>query len=179
MLKQDAWIYVSISKQLMYCYDSTICCARYVISTAKNGAGELENTGCTPRGWHEISDIIGLDCPKGAVFMSRVWTGDIYASTDEISSPRDWILTRIIRLSGLEPGFNQGQPYDTYERMIYIHGTSDEAYLGTPMSHGCIRMANEDVIELANWVKKGMKVFIDESFQESLPPEFNHWSNES
>ncbi len=179
MHKQNAWIYVSISKQLMCCYDKDVCLARYVISTGKNGAGELENTGCTPRGWHEVADIIGLNCPRGAVFVSRVWTGEIFSSLDEQQLNRDWILTRIIRLAGLEPGFNQGKPFDTYDRMIYIHGTSDEAHLGIPMSHGCIRMANQDMIELANWVKKGMKVYIDESFHDPLPPELNNWSIES
>lgn len=178
MSKQDSWIYISISKQLLACYEQQHCIARYVISTGKNGVGELENSGCTPRGWHEVADIIGLDCPMHAVFVSRRWTGEIYSSANQ-DIGRDWILSRVIRLFGLETGFNQGPGVDTFDRMIYIHGTSDEANLGLPMSHGCVRMGNQDVIELANWVKKGMRVYIDEFFQEPFPPEINNWSIKS
>ena len=175
----EAFIYISISKQRLSCYYRDRCLASYVISSGKKGVGELENSECTPRGWHEIRDIIGLDAPDYAVFVGRIWTGEIYSKELGVQFPeRDWILTRILRLSGLEPGFNCGGEVDTYHRYIYIHGTSDEESLGIPVSHGCIRMHNHAVIELANWVKTGMKVFIDESFCEN-PEKLNNWSNES
>jgi hypothetical protein len=175
----NAFIYISISKQVLSCYYRDNCLASYSISSGKNGVGELENSECTPRGWHDVADVIGLDAPLHAIFVGRVWTGKIYSKDLELQFPnRDWILTRILRLSGLEPGYNLGGRVDTYNRYIYIHGTSDEENLGVPRSHGCIRMHNRDVIELANWAKKGMKVFIDESFTD-CPEKLNNWSKES
>ena len=181
---EDGFIYISVLNQVMYCYYRQQCIAKFSISSGKNGVGELENTGKTPRGLHEIKDIIGLEHEINSVFVGRVWTGEIYSKELRNQfNDRDWILTRIIRLSGLEPGFNLGGQVDTYNRYIYIHGTPDEEMMGVPGSHGCIRLRNQEVIELANWVKSGMKVFIDESFQEPYkdfyPEELNIWSKES
>lgn len=155
-------ILIDISKQTLTCYEQGQSWAVFQISSGKNGVGENENSGCTPRGWHEIGDVIGLEHQQNAVFVGRQWTGELYSHELAIENPnRDWILTRILRLKGLEPGKNQGPGVDTYDRFIYIHGTPDEAILGVPGSHGCIRMRNKDVMILANWVKTGFKVYID------------------
>ncbi|WP_288688023.1 cell wall-recycling L,D-carboxypeptidase ElsL [uncultured Acinetobacter sp.] len=135
----------------------------YVISTGKNGIGEQENSGKTPRGWHRIAEKFGANEPKNAVFKARQWTGEVYDAELAAEYPeRDWILSRILWLSGLEAGFNQGEGCDTYQRYIYIHGTPDTEPMGIPMSHGCIRMRNDDVVELFNLVPIDAKVYISE-----------------
>lgn len=148
--------------QLMYCYENNVCRHTYSISTGKNGMGEQMGSECTPRGWHQIHSIIGLDNAINSVFVARAWTGEIYS--DELASQfpgRDWILTRIIQLDGLEPGRNKGGNVDSLQRYIYIHGTPDTTTLGIPGSRGCVRMRNADVIALANWVKIGTKICIE------------------
>lgn len=133
------------------------------ISTALHGAGEQEGSGCTPRGQHRIAEKIGGDAPAGAVFVARVPTGEVYSEELAAAFPdRDWILTRILWLEGTERGRNCGSVVDTYARYIYIHGTNEEDRLGTPVSHGCIRMANADVITLFDAVGIGETVTIDE-----------------
>lgn len=135
----------------------------YVISTGKNGIGEQENSGKTPRGWHRIAEKFGANEPKNAVFKARQWTGEVYDAELAAEYPeRDWILSRILWLSGLEAGFNQGEGCDTYQRYIYIHGTPDTEPMGIPMSHGCIRMRNDDVVELFNLLPIDAKVYISE-----------------
>ena len=135
----------------------------YVVSTGKNGIGEQENSGKTPRGWHRIAEKFGANEPKNAVFKARQWTGEVYNAELAVEYPeRDWILSRILWLSGLEAGFNQGEGCDTYQRYIYIHGTPDTEPMGIPMSHGCIRMRNDDVVELFNLVPIDAKVYISE-----------------
>ncbi len=133
------------------------------ISTALHGAGEQEGSGCTPRGQHRIAEKIGGDAPAGAVFVARVPTGEVYSEELAAAFPdRDWILSRILWLEGTERGRNCGGVVDTYARYIYIHGTNEEDRLGTPVSHGCIRMANADVITLFDAVESGETVTIDE-----------------
>ncbi|MGE8652266.1 MAG: cell wall-recycling L,D-carboxypeptidase ElsL [Acinetobacter gandensis] len=135
----------------------------YVVSTGKNGIGEQENSGKTPRGWHRIAEKFGANEPKNAVFKARQWTGEVYDAELAAEYPeRDWILSRILWLSGLEAGFNQGEGCDTYQRYIYIHGTPDTEPMGIPMSHGCIRMRNDDVVELFNLVPIDAKVYISQ-----------------
>lgn len=138
----------------------------FSISTAKNGIGQLENTGCTPLGLHQIAQKIGDDKPKGAVFVARKFTGEIY--DDELGKKfpqRDWILSRILWLQGCEEGKNLGKTAgglncDTFSRYIYIHGTPDSEPMGVPMSHGCIRMRNDELIWLYDKVSVGTKVSI-------------------
>ena len=135
----------------------------YVVSTGKNGIGEQENSGKTPRGWHRIAEKFGANEPKNAVFKARQWTGEVYdAELAAEYAERDWILSRILWLSGLEAGFNQGEGCDTYQRYIYIHGTPDTEPMGIPMSHGCIRMRNDEVVELFNLLPIDAKVYISE-----------------
>jgi adenylate cyclase len=135
----------------------------YMISSAANGAGELNGSGCTPRGRHKIRAMIGRDAAAGSVFIRRRPTGEIHTRELAAAGPgRDWILTRILWLSGLEPGKNRHGKVDSMRRFIYIHGTPDENRLGVPGSKGCIRMRNAELIELFNAVQPGMDVLIHE-----------------
>ena len=116
----------------------------------------------TPRGWHRIHSIIGRDAKINSVFVSRQWTEEIY--TPELADKfpdRDWILTRIIQLDGLEPGRNKNGQVDSLQRYIYIHGTPDTTEIFKPGSHGCIRMRNNDMVDLANWALVDTRVCIE------------------
>lgn len=133
------------------------------VSTAFNGPGEQEGTGCTPRGWHRIRAVIGEGQPENAVFIGRRPTGEIYTPQLAEQFPRrDWILSRILWLQGLESGVNRFGNVDSMRRYIYIHGTPDTEPMGTPLSHGCVRMRNSDVIRLTNLVTPGTLVWIQE-----------------
>ena len=126
---------------------------RYRISSAKNGVGELNGSFCTPRGRHIIRAKIGAGQPLNAVFIERRPTGEVYSPELAGRSPgRDWILTRILWLSGCEPGYNRLGKVDTMRRAIYIHGSPDSAEMGKPGSHGCVRMRNQDIVELFDLV---------------------------
>lgn len=134
---------------------------RYPVSTAANGAGEANGSYCTPRGQHVIRAKIGADQVENTVFVRRRPTGEIYTPELGAQFPeRDWILTRILWLSGCEVGFNRLGERDTMRRFIYIHGSPDEVPMGAPGSHGCIRMRNADVIDLFERVKAGTPVEI-------------------
>ena len=136
---------------------------RYAVSTAANGVGEMFGSFCTPRGKHVIRAKIGAGQPVNTVFVSRRPTGEIYTPELGAQFPeRDWILTRILWLSGCELGFNRLGKSDTMRRYIYIHGTPDSAQVGVPDSHGCIRMRNADLIELFDLVSAGTVVEITE-----------------
>lgn len=125
----------------------------YPVSTASNGVGETNGSFCTPRGRHIVRAKIGAGQPLGAVFVRRRPTGEIWTPELHARYPgRDWMLTRLLWLSGCEPGFNRLGNVDTMRRMIYIHGTHDLAELGKPGSHGCIRMRNADIAELFDLV---------------------------
>jgi len=133
----------------------------YSVSTAKNGAGQLMGSECTPTGWHRIRAKIGAGQPLGAVFVARRPTGETYNADLQQQYPqRDWILTRILWLGGLEPGLNRYGKVDTTWRYIYIHGCPDHLVDGTPGSHGCVRMKNFDLIDLFDRVDAGLKVHI-------------------
>lgn len=134
---------------------------RYAVSTAANGAGELNGSYCTPRGKHVIRAKIGAGQPENAVFVRRRPTGEIYTPELGKAHPqRDWILTRILWLSGCEPGFNRLGHVDTMRRYIYIHGSPDGVEMGIPGSHGCVRMRNSDMIDLFDRVEPGTPVEI-------------------
>jgi len=161
-MEQIKLIYISTEKQIMNCYESNRLLSTYPVSTAKNGLGELNGSECTPRGWHAIHSIIGKNHEINSVFVGRVWTGELYHESFVEQFPnRDWILTRIIRLDGLEPGRNKGGDVDSLSRFIYIHGTPNSTPMGVPGSRGCIRMRNNDIVGLAEWVKIGSKVYIE------------------
>jgi len=127
---------------------------RYLVSTARKGLGELNGSLCTPRGRHIVRAKIGADQPLGAVFVRRRPTGEVWTPELHATYPgRDWILTRILWLSGSEPGKNRLGEVDTMRRYIYIHGSPDSAEMGKPGSIGCIRMRNADVAELFELVR--------------------------
>jgi hypothetical protein len=133
----------------------------YPVSTARNGPGELRGSGCTPRGRHRIRLRIGAGCPQNAVFVGRRPTGEIFDEDLARRHPeRDWILTRILWLTGLEPGRNRGGAVDTLRRFVYIHGCPDSEPLGVARSHGCIRMRNADLLALFDLVEAGTPVEI-------------------
>lgn len=131
------------------------------VSTARNGPGEVNGSECTPRGWHLIRAKIGAGCPENTVFVGRRPTGEIYSPTLRERHPkRDWILTRILWLSGLEPGRNRLGSVDTMRRYVYLHGCPDDDVMGLPSSHGCIKMRNADIIHLFERVAPGTRVHI-------------------
>ncbi|TDJ70997.1 MAG: L,D-transpeptidase [Proteobacteria bacterium] len=131
------------------------------VSTAKNGMGEQMGSNCTPRGEHIIRAKIGAAQPLNTVFVARRPSGETYSPELRALYPqRDWILTRILWLSGLEPGKNRLGNVDTMRRHIYIHGAPDEDPMGVPSSHGCIKMRTQEVIELFDRVPPGTPVTI-------------------
>ncbi len=136
---------------------------RYAVSTALRGAGEVSGSFCTPRGRHLVRAKIGAGCPENAVFVRRRPSGEIYTPELGAQFPgRDWILTRILWLSGCEAGFNRLGKRDTMRRYIYLHGTPDAVPVGVAGSHGCIRMRNADLLELFERVPVGTAVEIVE-----------------
>jgi hypothetical protein len=134
-----------------------------VISTAEKGTGQNKGSFCTPLGQHIVRAKIGQGAPLYAQFAARRLTGKIWhPSMSGNNTKEDWILTRILWLSGLEIGFNRLGNQDTMQRFIYIHGTNDLSRLGKPVSHGCIRMDNLDIIDLFEEINIGDHVLINE-----------------
>jgi lipoprotein-anchoring transpeptidase ErfK/SrfK len=134
---------------------------KYSISTARNGAGEMSGSFCTPRGRHIVRAKIGNGEAMNTVFVGRRPTGELYRPELRQKHPdRDWILTRILWLSGCEPGFNRLGDVDTMRRYVYIHGAPEDVEMGYPGSHGCVRMRNAEVVELFNLVQTGTPVMI-------------------
>ena len=131
------------------------------VSTALNGPGQEPGSECTPLGWHRVRIKIGDGCPSGTVFVARRPTGECYSAELADTAPeRDWILSRILWLTGRDRGLNRGGRCDTLRRFIYIHGCPDTEPMGHPASHGCIRMRNADVIALFDEVTTGCPVLI-------------------
>lgn len=136
---------------------------RYPVSTGKNGAGEQRGSYMTPRGRHIIRAKIGAGCPENTVFVRRRPTGELWSPELAAQFPeRDWIMARILWLSGCEPGFNRLGEVDTMRRFIYFHGCADTAELGVPGSAGCVRMRNRDIVELFGLVPVYSEVYIGE-----------------
>ncbi len=141
--------------------DEGVLIRRYPVSTSGKGPGEQFDSGCTPRGLHVLRARIGAGCDPYAVFRGRRPTGERWSPQLARAHPeRDWILGRILWLSGCEPGFNRLGTVDTMRRYIYIHGTGDDQPMGRPLSHGCIRMRVADVVELFELVPAGTRVRI-------------------
>ncbi len=154
-------IEISIGEQTLTLFNGPDTVKTWPISTAKNGPGEYMDSECTPRGRHVIAEKIGEMFAPNTVLVGRQPTGEIYhPDLRRQHSDRDWILTRILWLKGMEPGINQGGDRDSYHRFIYIHGCPDDVDIGTPGSRGCIRMHNADVIELFDQVEEGTEVLI-------------------
>jgi lipoprotein-anchoring transpeptidase ErfK/SrfK len=154
---------IDLGAQRLRLLDGARTVHEYVVSSGANGPGEILGSGCTPRGRHRIRAKIGAGLPAGAVLRGRRWTREVWSPELGTQYPgRDWILSRILWLSGVEPGRNRLGCVDTFRRYIYLHGTPDVAALGRPASHGCVRMRNEDIIELFDLVSAGTDVELHE-----------------
>jgi lipoprotein-anchoring transpeptidase ErfK/SrfK len=155
-------IEISLERQtLALTDDSGRTLEHYRVSTASNGPGEINGSFCTPRGRHIIRAKIGAGAPLNTVFVRRRPTGEIYSQELGAKFPgRDWILTRILWLSGCEIARNRLGNVDTMRRYIYIHGSPDTVEMGTPGSIGCIRMHNADLLPLFERVVAGTQVEI-------------------
>ena len=158
---QNDIIIVDISEQRLYLYSNNDLILSYPVSTSKYGEGQTENSFKTPLGLHEIKEKIGHKAPINTIFTARVNTNkraDVQIKQNDTED--DFVTSRILWLEGLEDGINRGLGVDSYNRYIYIHGTHEEGLIGQKASHGCIRMFNNDVIELFDIVSEGTKVHI-------------------
>ena len=160
-------IVIDLARQHLWLLDDGRIRFDAAVSTAANGAGEQQGSGCTPRGWHEVCERIGDGCPVNSVFVGRRPTGEVYTPEMAVAYPqRDWILSRILWLSGLEKDRNQGGETDTRRRYIYIHGCPDESPLGIAASHGCIRMHSAALMDLFEWARPAERVLIVEGIDD-------------
>ena len=152
---------IDISQLRLYLKKNDDLIKSYPISSSKYGEGSIENSNMTPLGLHVIKEKIGTDVPINTLFISRINTKrTVNIENSRNKTKDDHITSRILWLDGLEEGKNKGQGVDSYSRYIYIHGTHEEGLIGEKASHGCIRMLNNDVIDLYNYVNIGTKVYI-------------------
>ncbi|GLK59683.1 L,D-transpeptidase family protein [Azotobacter vinelandii] len=158
------FLHISLADQALYGFADGRLLLRLAVSTALNGPGERSGSGCTPRGLHQVRAKIGAGLPAGAVLRGRRWTGEVWTPELHEAFPgRDWILSRILWLSGCEIGRNRLGPVDTFRRYIYLHGTPDSEPMGVPRSHGCVRLRNADLLELYPRVPLHCRVRIEEA----------------
>jgi L,D-transpeptidase YbiS len=157
-------IKVSIDEQRLQLLEAGKVTMDVAVATATNGPGEIMHSECTPRGWHRIRAKIGAGAPENTVFVGRRPTGESYSpALRQVHPGRDWMLTRLLWLSGLEPGMNRFGERDSMRRYIYIHGCPETDKMGVPSSHGCVKMRNADVIRLFDIVPAGTRVLIQEA----------------
>ena len=157
-------IVVSIEQQRLQLREADTIVLDTAIATASNGPGEEAGSERTPRGWHKVRAKIGAGLEQNAVLVGRRPTGEIFSPALRQQFPdRDWILTRILWLSGLEPGKNRFGTVDTMRRYIYIHGCPDDDAMGIPSSHGCLKMRNAEVVALFDRIPISTLVWITES----------------
>ncbi len=147
-LPKDGLLLVAdTATQTLTVFDGDTIVSRLLMSTAVAGTGNRENSNQTPLGWHRVEERFGAGEPIGRVFKSRAPQRELVKEFTAAESG-DYVLTRILWLRGLQPGYNAGKGIDSHDRCIYLHGTNQEHLLGTPASHGCIRLANADIVEL-------------------------------
>ncbi|NCA69627.1 MAG: L,D-transpeptidase [Sphingobacteriia bacterium] len=155
-------ILIDLDRQRLRLLEGSRCLLEAPVSSGLNGVGERRGSGRTPRGLHRVRIRIGDGCPLGTVFKGRRPTGEIYDAALAAAYPeRDWILTRILWLTGCEPGRNRGGEVDTLRRFIYIHGCPPSAPMGVPCSHGCIRMHDPALIALFERTPAGTPVMLE------------------
>jgi hypothetical protein len=154
----DIFIVVDSTAQQLHLINGNSPLRSFTISTSLYGMGSREGSNRTPRGLHRIARKIGAGAPPGRIFRDRIDTGTDWRPglTED-----NLILTRILRLEGLEDGINRGPGIDSFDRYIYLHGTNHEQSIGTPISHGCVCMKSNDIIELFDLVTEGTLVIID------------------
>ncbi|HAR96861.1 MAG TPA: hypothetical protein DCR97_13010, partial [Deltaproteobacteria bacterium] len=155
---EETFLIQSIETQTLFVCNKAGVVERYTASTSRFGNGNREDSYKTPLGLHRIKEKIGSDAPLGRIFRDRIDTG---IDWDRASVEDNLILTRILRLEGLEEGINKGEGIDSYDRFIYIHGTGREDLVGIPLTHGCIALRNADVVRLFETVEEGMLIYID------------------
>ncbi|KAA0013672.1 L,D-transpeptidase [Billgrantia pellis] len=159
--REGTWFEVDIARQRLVHWQGGRMLAEWPASTALAGPGQGEGSGGTPLGWHYVRAAIGANQPFGAVFRGRRPTGEVYSPALAAAHPeRDWILTRILWLCGLERGFNRGGDVDSQRRYIYFHGTPPDQPMGEPRSHGCIRLRDEALLELFALAPPGTPVWL-------------------
>lgn len=162
-MQERVFVRVSLVAQSMVLVGHEGLVRQFQVSTSRFGAGAHLGSQCTPCGKHVVRAKIGAGAESGMVFIARRPSGEKLTPSLYAKAPdRDWILTRILWLSGCEPGRNRLGTIDTMRRYIYIHGCPDQEPVGIPLSHGCIRMRNADVIELFDFLDVGSPVFIQE-----------------
>ena len=144
-------IHIDVGGQRLELREGDAVLRAFPVSTSALGLGSEPGSFKTPVGRFRVSEKIGEGAPLGAVFKGRMPTGELGACATE----GDLILTRILRLDGIEEA-----NANTRDRYIYIHGTNHESLVGTPASHGCVRMRNRDIVELFGLVESGTEVFI-------------------
>ncbi|MCG6659059.1 L,D-transpeptidase [Halomonas campisalis] len=155
------WLEVDVADQRLVAWRGEQAIGQWPVSTAAAGPGQAEGSGGTPLGWHYIRAAIGADQPVGCVFRGRRPTGEIFSPTLAAEHPeRDWILTRILWLCGLERGVNRGGSVDSQRRYIYLHGTPPSEPMGVPRSHGCIRLLDRALLELFSLAPPGTPVWL-------------------
>lgn len=154
-------IVVDVSDQKLTTFFDNKPMKAYMISTSRIGVGNKLGSNRTPLGWHKVKNKYGNGLPAGSILQGRVATGEIAKIiTQPTATTDDYITSRILWLSGMEEGVNKGPGIDSFNRYIYIHGTHEEGLIGTPASHGCVRMTNKEVIELFSIVPIGTSVYI-------------------
>lgn len=158
---QNNCLYASIGEQKLHLWTKNSAPVEYPVSTSRKPPSCVENSLGTPLGWHKVVKKIGAGEPAGMVFIGRKPTGKCYWEYP-VDDSENRITTRILRLRGLQPGLNSGPGVDTYDRYVYIHGTNQEDRIGSPNSHGCILLANADVIELFEIVPANTPLLIDD-----------------
>jgi len=159
--EDGVWLEVDVTRQELSVWRGRECRETHPASTAAAGAGQAEGSGGTPLGWHYIRAVIGAGLPPGSVFRGRRPTGEVYSPALAADYPeRDWILTRIFWLCGLEPGLNRGGGVDSQRRYIYLHGTPESEPMGRPASHGCIRLRDATLLTLGELAPPGTPVWL-------------------
>jgi hypothetical protein len=157
----DSYIFVSVKRQKIFYIKNGNVEKVFLISTAKRGIGQEVHSQKTPEGLHQIKQMIGNNLPKDAILREREYIGEIATVyTDDTDIDDDYVTSRIMWLEGLESGINKGGNVDSFKRYIYIHGTPEEGLIGKPASHGCVRMKNNEVIELFDLVQVNTPVLI-------------------
>jgi len=152
------WLYVDTARQEVFLVRESTILDHWPVSTSEAGLDNRENSGGTPAGIHRVARKIGTDAPIGTVFESREPTGDIWVpawNDDPQRLGKDLILSRILVIDGLEPGLNQGLGIDSRQRYIYVHGTNRVDLIGRPAGGGCVRMENQDLIDLYEQIEEG------------------------
>ncbi|WP_339842795.1 L,D-transpeptidase [uncultured Halopseudomonas sp.] len=156
-------ILISLASQRLIGLSGGVRVCEFPVSTALNGPGEQDGSGCTPRGAHRVRARIGAGQPLASVYIGRRPTDEIWSPELAREHPhRDWILTRILWLCGEESGFNRGGSQDSQRRYIYLHGTPDDQPMGVALSHGCVRLRNSDMLALFDCTPVGCRVEIHE-----------------